>query len=170
VTTTAASNNTTLATTAYADRVGIQQIQTTITGAVSTGSTLIPYDNTIPQSTEGDQYMSLSITPKSATSKLVINVVASCSSNQADNIIMALFQDSGTDALAATIVNLLQPGGMVNPSFVYEMTSGTTSATTFKVRIGQSVGGSLVTFNGSLAGRLLGGVMASSITIMEVGI
>jgi hypothetical protein len=170
VTTTAASNNTTLATTAYADRVGIQQIQTTITGAVSTGSTLIPYDNTIPQSTEGDQYMSLSITPKSATSKLVISVVASCSSNQADNIIMALFQDSTANALAATVVNLLQPGGMINPSFVHEMTSGTTSATTFKVRIGQSVGGSLITFNGTLAGRLMGGIMSSSIVIMEVGI
>jgi hypothetical protein len=170
VTTTAASNNTTLATTAYADRVGIQQIQTLITGAVSTGSTQMFYDDTPPQSTEGDQYMQLSITPKSATSKLVISVVASCSSNQADNIIMALFQDSTANALAATVVNLLQPGGMINPSFVHEMTSGTTSATTFKVRIGQSVGGSLITFNGTLAGRLMGGIMSSSIVIMEVGI
>jgi len=33
----------------------------------ATGTTVLPYDNTIPQKTEGHQYISVSITPKSAT-------------------------------------------------------------------------------------------------------
>ena len=52
------------------------------------------------------------------------------------------------------------------------MVSGTTSATTFKVRSGSSslVGGT-ITFNGITGtSRLLGGVFASSITITEIGI
>jgi hypothetical protein len=170
VTTTAASNNTKLATTAYADRIGVQQIQTTITGVMSTGTTLNLYNDSIPTNIQGDEYMQVTITPESATSKLVIDVVANYSANQADNLVTALFQDSTVNALRAVAVNLLQPGGMISTSFRWEMTSGTTSATTFKVRIGGTAGGSLITFNGSLAGRLLGGVMASSITITEMGI
>jgi hypothetical protein len=47
------------------------------------------------------------------------------------------------------------------------MTSGTTSATTFRVRAGASSAGT-TTFNGSGGARFLGGVYASSIVIQEV--
>jgi hypothetical protein len=39
------------------------QVVNTTTGAVATGTTVMPFDDTIPQSGEGDQYMSLAITP-----------------------------------------------------------------------------------------------------------
>ncbi len=70
-----ADNSTKVATDAYVDRVGVQQVVVTQTGAVASGTTVIPYDDTIPQNTEGDEYITRSITPKSATSKLVIDVV-----------------------------------------------------------------------------------------------
>ncbi len=96
------NNSTQLATTAYADRVGVQQVVSTITGAVATGATVLPVDDTIPQNNEGDQYMSLAITPKSATSTLVIEVVCNGSSSAAGGnyISAALFQDSTANALA----------------------------------------------------------------------
>jgi hypothetical protein len=47
------------------------------------------------------------------------------------------------------------------------MTSGTTSATTFKVRAGANAAGT-TTFNGTAGARLFGGVMASSMVIREV--
>jgi hypothetical protein len=114
--------------------------------------------------------MQVTITPKSATSKLVIEVTANFSVNQADNVVVALFQDSTVNALRGVIINLLQAGGMTAPTFTYEMTSGTTSATTFKVRIGATVGGGTITFNGALNARLLGGVLASSIKVTEYGV
>jgi hypothetical protein len=49
----------------------------------------------------------------------------------------------------------------------HKMTSGTTSATTFRVRVGLN-GAGTITFNGRSAARQLGGVMASSIVIREV--
>ncbi len=147
------------------------QLVATQTGSVATGTITIPYDDTPPLNTEGDQYMTLSITPKSATSKLLIEIVANCSSSAGDNITVALFQDATASALKAVVENTQSSGAMANIKFIHEMTSGTTSATTFKVRIGSSpsIGGT-ITFNGTLGGRLMGGVMASSITIQEIGV
>ena len=41
-------------------------------GEVATGTTQIAADDTIPQNTEGDEYMTLSITPKSTSNILLI--------------------------------------------------------------------------------------------------
>jgi hypothetical protein len=79
----------------------------------------------------------------------------------------ALFQDSTASALAATTAYALTAVGAVLLTFTHYMTAGTTSATTFRVRAGGSNAGT-TTFNGSSGARLLGGVMASSITITEV--
>ncbi len=166
-----ASNDTKVATDAYVDRVGVQQVIVTQTGAVATGSTVMPLDDTTPQIGEGDEYMTATITPKSATSKLLIQIVASLDHNlgSANNITMALFQDSTNNALAAVYsASSAQFEGMTLV-LNHEMVSGTTSATTFRMRAGPS-SASVVTFNGANGGRLLGGVMGSSIIITEIGI
>ncbi len=145
------------------------QLVATQTGAVATGTTTIPYDDTPPLNTEGDQYMTLAITPKSATSKLLVTVVANFSSSANDNVTVALFQDATASSLKAVPVNTAGAGAMANVKFVYEVVSGSTSATTFKVRIGSNTPAALY-FNGLSGGGLMGGVMASNITITEVGI
>ncbi len=141
----------------------------TETGAVATGTTIIPLDNTIPQITEGDQYMSLTITPTSATSTLIIDVIACCSATQsgANSFILALFQDTTANALASMVNATAGNSEPVVNSLRHIMTSGTTGSTTFKVRLGCSVANTL-TFNGTSGNRLYGGVIASSIIIREV--
>ena len=136
---------------------------------MASGTTTIPADDTIPQSTEGDQYMTLSITPKSATSKLVIEALwqGSFSATGAFLITVALFQDATAGALAATWAPSPASGAAISTSLRHVMTSGTTSATTFKIRVGGNTAGT-TTFNGFGGGRLYGGVMASSIVIQEV--
>jgi hypothetical protein len=140
------------------------------TGAVATGTGIIPTDDTIPQITEGDQYMTLAITPKSATSKLIIEVVfaGSLSIGAQAALIVALFQDATANALAANWAASPAAAVPMAPVVIrHVMTSGTTSATTFRVRAGLQAAGTL-TFNGVAAARFLGGVMASSIVIREV--
>ena len=79
------------------------QVVSTQTGALATGTTILPFDDTIPQNTEGDQYMSVSITPKSTTNKLLILVNAFQSHTNANGQNgCALFQDSIANALACT--------------------------------------------------------------------
>lgn len=145
----------------------VVQIVTTQTGAVATGTTAVPTDDTIPQNTEGDEYMTLGVTPTNAAHKLRIDVVlfGTASANNKWNTV-GLFQDSTADALAvgASFQTLATAGMPV--SFSHIMTAGTTSATTFKVRAGTQ-GSATFTFNGQSGGRLWGGVIASSITITE---
>lgn len=145
----------------------VQRVATQ-TGVVATGTTLIPFDNTIPQNTEGDQYMSLAITPTNSSNSLVIEVVYNAAASvAAGNVITgALFQDSTANALAS--VGILQgtANGVTNAKITHTMAAGTTSATTFKVRIGGSNAGTL-TFNGSAGAQIYGGVYSSSISITE---
>lgn len=145
----------------------ILQIVNYQTGALATGTTLIPFDNTIPQNTEGDQYMSLTITPKSATSKLLINVVfMGGHSVSSASIAVGLFQDSIANALAVGW-NVISGIGFTNINYSYYMTSGTTSSTTFKVRAGSNSAGT-TSFNGYAGAAEYGGTLASSITITEI--
>lgn len=143
----------------------VVQIVNTNSGAVATGTTAMPYDDTIPQITEGDQYMTLAITPKSTTNKLLIEVVIHLSSNVVFNGTTALFQDATANALAVGY-QYLGNGVMIEIRFSHYMAAGTTSSTTFRVRAGNSAAGT-TTFNGVGGSRYFGGKMESSITITE---
>lgn len=146
---------------------GVLQTVSTESGVVATGTTLIPFDDTIPQNTEGDQYMTLAITPLLSTSTLIIDCVLFISHSVADQITAALFQDATVGALAA-IAQYQSTAAGPNAIFLrHKMTSGTTSATTFKVRAGGNSAGT-TTFNGTATARKFGGVAASTIVIYEV--
>ncbi len=157
---------------AYVDAHGIVQIVNFQTGDVNTGTTVILFDDSIPQKDEGNEFFRLAITPTSATNKLKIDVTGFWGSGTGTDsyLIIALFQDSTADALAAMVhktVSTTNVNSDPSISFSHFMTAGTTNETTFKVRAGNSAGGT-TTFNGSAGARKLGGVMASSITITEL--
>jgi len=139
-----------------------------VTGAVATGTTILPIDDTVPQSGEGNQYMSLAITPTDAANILVIDVVLlmSSSASGATAAGAALFQDSTANALASMCGTLTGQYFTLPYVFSHVMVAGTTSATTFKVRAGNNAAGT-TTFNGQISARLLGGVLSSSIIITE---
>lgn len=147
----------------------VVQVVNTETGSVATGTTAIPIDDTIPQKTEGDEYMTLAITPTDSSNKLRIDVdvLAGVGAGAPHFIIIALFQDTTSDALAASTAYLTVNGEAVLLHMSHYMTAGTTSSTTFKVRAGSNSGATM-TFNGSNGTRLFGGVAPSNITITEI--
>lgn len=146
----------------------IAQIVSTGTGTVATGTTLLPYDNTIPQITEGTEFMTQAITPQNASSTLEIDVTIVLSNTSTNSQTgAALFQDSTANALAAADQFVASASGSVVLTFKHVMTAGTTSETTFKVRGGSNVAGT-TTFNGQGGVQGYGGVMASRITIKEI--
>lgn len=141
------------------------QIVNTTDGAVATGTTAFPNDDTIPQNTEGDEYMTLAVTPGATTNILKIEVVFTAATTGATINGLGLFQDSTAGALAAIqFYNAADTPTTV--TMIHYMTAGTTSATTFKVRAGATSG--TMTFNGASSARKLGGVYSSSITITEL--
>ena len=148
---------------------GVRQIVTSFTQAVLSGSTILPADNTIPQNTEGTQFITATITPQSATSTLIILVtIGAMTPAVVSTITSALFRDATVNAFAAsTFAPSSTSTGATSLSA--SVASGSTAATTFKLRTGMNVAGTLF-FNGYPGPtQYFGGVCQSGITIIEVG-
>jgi len=147
----------------------IQVVNSMVTSLVSC-TTVLPSDDSIPTNGEGDEVMTLTITPTNASNKLLIRVVSVTgeSTGPSEYHGMALFQDSTVNALKAVPINV--NASLIASSNILEhyMTAGTTSATTFKVRIGPDNGATIYFNGGNSAARIYGGVAGSSITITEI--
>ena len=137
------------------------------TSTLTSTTTVVPFDNTIPQSTEGGLGLTASAyTPISATSKLCIWYSATLGhSSSSQDGVLCLFKDSDTGALDTTPARIGNDGPVTVNGY-YEMTSGTTSAITFKLRFGSSTG---TTYFNSLSGSALyGGTSTAFIKIIEI--
>jgi len=146
----------------------VLQVVNVQTGAVATGTTTIAFDDTIPQSSEGTEFITLAITPTSSTSKLRIDFSVVLNHTVGTAILNAcLFQDAIVNALAAASSQNVNSGGPMIVAGSYYMTAGTTSSTTFKIRCGSPTAGT-VTLNGVNGVRFYAGVSNSFITITEV--
>lgn len=162
------TSTTQVATTAFASRVGVQQLVSSFVSAYSaTAGNGITADNTIPLITEGDQILSRAITPVSVTSKLLIEVTAIIARVGTDTVTLALFQDATANAIAA-VPQTITGNTAAQITLRWVMTSGTTSATTFTVRVGSNTP-AVLDFNGAGSAGLLGGAIPSGITITEIG-
>lgn len=138
----------------------------TSTGAHASGTTQVPDDNTIPQNTEGVEFMTLAIDPESASNILIITAHANWSHSGTGMVVMSLFQDSTANALASTVMRNDSAATVYSSSLTHRMVAGTASSTTFKIRIGNNASGTMY-LNGT-TGALFGGALSSSITIMEL--
>lgn len=147
--------------------VGVRNVVELQTGAVATGTTAMVDDDTIPQNTEGDQYMSQVFRPTNVNNKLKIDVVWNGAGSVSDYMTVSLVQDSTANALACARDTVESAGRMVNIQFSHYMKAATISLTTFKVRAGLNTAGT-TTFNGSAGARKYGGIIASSIRIEEI--
>ena len=162
-----ASSSVTRAKIGYAGAV--LQVVNVQSGSLASTTTTIPLDNTIPQNTEGAELFTVSITPTSATTKLLITANVELSSSAGGWLIIAIFQDSTANAIAATTSYMASATGGVTIPLTYYMTSGTTSSTTFKLRYGQNSAGT-TTVNASGANQIFGGVCISSMTVTEIAV
>lgn len=129
-------------------------------------STSIPADDTVPQNTEGTEILTQAITPVSASSVIEIEAVWNVSGASAALVTGALFVDSTAGALAASTS---VPGATTLPApgkLLYRESAGSTSARTYKLRIGPGSG--TVRLNGTTSGRLMGGTMKSWLVVREI--
>ncbi len=131
----------------------------------STTTTTMPNDDSLPQNTEGEEVVTVSITPKDTANRLVIIAQVHWSITVTGSVTTALFQDSTADALAVAS-DYTNQVNVHTTTLRYEMAAGTTSATTFKIRVGNSAAGT-TTFNGVGGSRVFGGALISSIEVFE---
>lgn len=145
----------------------VVQVARNDTGAAATGTTTIPNDDTTPQNTEGDQYLSQAITPVSAANVLAVDSQGSLASSATGGLTWALFQDSTANALTAVGARSTASGDNWSMRVEKRVLAATTSSTTFKVRGGLNNAGT-TTFNGASGARLYGGVHNSYLEIREI--
>jgi len=136
-------------------------------GTVATGTTRIPFDNTIPQITEGDQYMTQAITPLASPNLLRVTaqIIISSSTSAASNAV-ALFQDSTANALKTVEQDQASAAEVYTVTMSYVARALSTSPTTFRIRAATNAG--TLTFNGSAGGGLYGGTLNSFMQVEEI--
>lgn len=131
-----------------------------------TATTVIPLDDTKPQVTEGDEMMTLSYTPISASSVLMIEVNAAFARAEVGHVSTAVFRDGAADAIGATSARIDDANAMLTYLLRFYITSGSTSASTFSVRVGPNSAGT-VTFNGQSGAGIFGGASYATLVITE---
>jgi hypothetical protein len=111
-------------------------------------TTVIPCDNTVPQITEGKEFLTVTYTPTNASSLLRVKFYCPLTSHSATSGAsrrsIALFRDSDADAIVASMSSV-DPGGdaesdggaMTLEAIVSAVAA---SSTTFRVRFGPSAG------------------------------
>lgn len=157
---------------------GVVQIVRAELTSSSTGTTDMFFDDTIPQNTEGDEYLTCAITPVYASSKLLVEATlwgGEESNTSTVALVAALFRDTTAGAICATAqgsvfteagVNI-EAGPMHMSAWV---DASATTATTFKLRAGLAGAGAAATFriNGAGGGGKFSTAMVTSITITEI--
>lgn len=156
--------------------VVVQRTHTRFTTYDSTTS-VIPFDDTVPQSGEGKAINlngtgNHAHTPLAAGNKLLVRAVIPVGhSNNGHAVVAALFKDGDASALAADAFHPYDGGGTVGEGQIvleYEMTAPNTTPINFKLRYGTENAATTAAINGSSAGRQLGGAKAVTVTVEEL--
>jgi len=133
----------------------------------SSGSTALPFDNTIPQNTEGSQFHSKAITPVSAANLLDVDFLGSGTHSSSTALSVALFQDAIANAIAANVVGAASAAVINVPlPLKHRMLAGTNAQTTFKIRCGGHAGATFYYLQGT-SGGYYGGVQVGRLALTE---
>jgi hypothetical protein len=127
----------------------------------------IPFDDTIPQISEGVQIISINLPAlKSASSR--VRFQFSCFgaiSSIPDSITVALFKDADANAIYST--GIVNSPGEFEASFAFEFAPGGAGASTYSIRIGTPTTNT-IRLNGTLSARRYGGVAKATLVAEEV--
>lgn len=143
----------------------VVQIQSKNFNSVASTTNRIPKDDTIPQNTEGAEFMTIDIVPKDKNNYLLVLAKVFMTNSVLNDNTVALFRDNGANALAADArtMNADYLGAM---NMQHVDLAGSTDKTTFRVRAGGDLAGT-TTFNGQASTRRYGGITLSNITVVE---
>lgn len=139
------------------------------TAAVSTTTARLN-DDALPENTDGAQFLTQAITPKLATSLLIIEIFCGMSSTADCTMNGAIFKDNIIPALRSAKIGGTSNGTPNNMQPFYlkhVMVAGTTDEITFKFRAGPGAPATL-TFNGEGGAQMYGGTSIAGIIITEI--
>lgn len=125
-------------------------------------TTALPFDDTIPQISEGTQILSAAITPSSTSNKVRIRVQAAGGGAAATNLVAAVFRGATANAICSA-VSVSAAASFINPIVLeFDDSPATTSATTYTVRVAPCY------LNGNQSTRYMGGTSRATIVLEEI--
>jgi len=127
---------------------------------------IIPNDDTTPTAAEGKELLTASITAASAsnTLRITMNTGSVLSSTNSSLVLMAA-RDSG--AAEATIYDYCNNNGAISQMLQYEVSAGTVSAQTIRMRLGR-IGAGSIYINGTASDRRFFGTLKHKILVEEI--
>lgn len=136
--------------------------------AILNSTAIVPYDDTIPQITEGDQLLSISYTPKYADSILFVEGFTSVGVNTAGGlaVVLSLFKNAEPDSIR-TVAKVVPATFITDLYLGINITVSNINPITFYIRIGGSAA-SGITVNGMDSNRKFGGALSSWIKVTEI--
>lgn len=147
----------------------IPQIVSNITGAVNDGAVQFNNDDNIPTITQGNEFLTRTITPRGIGTKIRVTVVLNLTHSVTGAIIGAcLYEGTTTNALGGMTHLQSQGNAPVCIMWEHEFITTSLSLLTFRVRAGGVGSAGTTTINGSATVRRWGGIMASSIICEEM--
>ena len=141
----------------------IQKVKTSTNAYISTTS-IIPFDDTIPQITEGAFLFSLVITPSNASNILEFEFSGFGGCSAIRTMVFSLFEGVGPNAIYTT-VDTSGSFFTVMPAWNFSKVAGAVTPLTYTVRWGLNAGPA-VELNG-ITGRKYGGTGEVNFTIKE---
>lgn len=151
----------------YAIKTNYGQLHHYKNANFASGTATIPFDNTIPQNTEGTEFMITNFIPLKANTKIEIdcNFFVAISTQNIANL-NALFRSGSSDALTAgySICPIADGGQQTTLKYIDSLPN--TNAVDYSMRSGGS-NTSTTYFNGISTGARYNGRFISSITIKE---
>lgn len=145
----------------------IGQVLQVVSGTISasTGTTQIPFDNTLPTSTEGHQIWSTTFTPISSTSRIAIRYqITAASGTNARTMTTSLLAGTTTIGAGANYAQTANVPYSIVVQAVHQ--PGSTATITFSSRLGMN--GSGTVYCNQTSAATLAGALVSEYTIMEL--
>ena len=138
--------------------------------AVATGTDNIPFDDTVPEIGEGNQYMNVSITPQSASNILVVQHQGWYSDSLSGGAMIAIFAGNtcvGAAQYEHPTGSLHSGGDILSLPVTAIFAAGTTSALAITIRAGSHQDAGTLSFNGVAGVRRYGATPKSSLIVTE---
>lgn len=162
------------------------QIQTATYGTNNTISASMPISSSAPTNSQGTEIITLAVTPNNASSRLWIQAVvhfrADCTvtANSTGSVsgVVALFVDSTTNALQSSVGCSIGGQAQTEATWAYygentvvleyEVSAASTSARTYKIRVGKTTAGTLTSSTLEINDGSMGSTKVSRLTVMEI--
>lgn len=152
---------------------GVLQVGHAFTNEFLAIPNTFPWNDALPQITQGGEVTRLTFTPQSSSSLLIIeaNAHAVEQTNSGNHLNLALFTDSSNDAIAASSMDQYGDfggySGRVHNLLIRHVIENTSnSPITFILKAGGD--GGTININGGAGSRKLGGAFHSGFTVTEI--